>query len=161
MSQLNKKDLEQYINNTQAIDNSEEIQTKKHSSIIKNEIKKILDIKKLNLSPKETDNKCSCECFFLFKNYTQIYNLFVKKNLDYDIFEKLLLNLEKIENGELSQHDASVEVGKLLKTVYIDSVVKECKEDDNNYNSVKNSLNNESKNISWLEYKTSIMNKDK
>ncbi len=97
----------------------------------------------------------------MFKNYTQIYNLFIKKNLDYDIFEKLLLNLEKIENGELSQHDASVEVGKLLKTVYIDSVVKECEEDDNNYNLEKNSLKNESNNISWLEYKNSIMNKDK
>ena len=97
----------------------------------------------------------------MFKNYTQIYNLFVKKNLDYDIFEKLLLNLEKIENGELSQHDASVEVGKLLKTVYIDSVVKECEEDDNNYKIKKNSSKNESIKISWLEYKNNIMNKDK
>ena len=46
--------------------------------------------------------------FFLFKIKHNKINLL--KNIDYSIFDELLKNLEKIENGEISQHDASVKV---------------------------------------------------
>lgn len=162
MSQLNKQQLEKLLSNVQPVDNSNMIQNKKHSSIIREEIEKLLQIKKenKNLSPKELDEKCSSSCFFLFKNYTQIYNLFVKKNLDYSIFDELLKNLEKIENGEISQHDASVKVGQLLKSIYIDNVVKEKNENDLQYEKDKEETKkqqlNTIKDISWKEFKAKI-----
>ena len=162
MSQLNKQQLEKLLSNVQPIDNSDMIKNKKHSSVIRQEIENLILIKKENphLSPKELDEKCSSSCFFLFKNYTQIYNLFVKKNLDFSIFDELLKNLEKIENGEISQHEASVKVGQLLKSIYIDNVVKEKNENDLQYEKEKEDIKqkqlNSIKDISWKEFKAKI-----
>ena len=162
MSQLNKQQLEKLLSNVQPIDNSDMIKNKKHSSVIRQEIENLILIKKENahLSPKELDEKCSSSCFFLFKNYTQIYNLFVKKNLDFSIFDELLKNLEKIENGEISQHDASVKVGQLLKSIYIDNVVKEKNENDLQYEKEKEDIKqkqlNSIKDISWKEFKAKL-----
>lgn len=159
MSQLNQKQLEKLLSNVKPIDNSNLIQNKKHSTIIREEIQKLLKIKKENthLNPKDLDEKCNKECFFLFKNYTQIYNLFIKKNLELNIFEELLKNLEKIENGEINQHDASIKVGQLLKSIYIDNVMKEKNDDDANYELQKKRDQEEQikniKDISWKQFK--------
>ena len=69
-------------------------------------------------------------------------------------------NLEKIENGEISQHDASVKVGQLLKSIYIDNVVKEKNENDLQYEKEKEDIKqkqlNSIKDISWKEFKAKI-----
>ena len=67
MSQLNKQQLEKLLSNVQPVDNSNMIQNKKHSAIIREEIERLIHIKKENenLSPKELDEKCSSSCFFL------------------------------------------------------------------------------------------------
>ena len=47
-------------------------------------------------------------------------------NLDFfSIMDKFIDVLEKIEDGELGQHEGANEVGKLLKKIYIDSALKQ------------------------------------
>ena len=156
---LNKNELQSLLNNVKPIDNSDIIQNKKHSVIIKENIEKLLKIKSenSNLSHEELDNLCSRECFFLFKNYTQIYNLFLKKDLNVNIFNELLDNLKKIEDGDLNQHEASIKVGQLLKTIYIDNAMKERKEDEEKLEKENQLLRDKQlkniKDISWNQYK--------
>tara|TARA_A100001015_G_scaffold287813_1_gene357989 strand:+ start:321 stop:836 length:516 start_codon:yes stop_codon:yes gene_type:complete len=164
MTQLNQQQLQKLLSNVKPIDNSEELKNKKHSTMIRENIKKMFEIKKQNkdISIQELDAKCNSECFFLFKNYTQIYNLFLKKDLRIEIFNNLLDNLEKIESGEISQHDASIKVGQLLKSVYIDNVIEEKNEYENQEQELIKKQKIEKakkiKDISWKEFKSTCKN---
>ena len=159
MTQLNQEQLQKLLNNVDAVDNTDNIQNKKHSTLIREDIVTLCTIKKNNpnLSFRELDNTCSSSCFFLFKNYTQIYNMLLKNDLDIDVFNKLLDNLEKIENGELSQHDASIRVGQVLKSLYIDHVVKEKNDSDAKFQEEQERMKKEQakniKDISWKQFK--------
>ena len=57
----------------------------------------------------------------------------------------LIKTLRKIEDGAIDQNEGSVEVGKILKQIYIDKVIVEEKQD----NSLENTL-------SWNTYKNMI-----
>ena len=161
MTELNQQQLQKLLSNVKPIDNSEELKNKKHSVVIRENIKKMIDIKNnnKNLSLQELDAKCNSECFFLFKNYTQIYNLFLKKDLRVETFNKLLDNLEKIENGEISQHEASIKVGQLLKSLYIDNVIEEKNESEKQEQELLKNQKIEQlkkiKDISWKQFKSS------
>jgi len=65
----------------------------------------------------------------------------------------LLNTLSKIENGEYDQHEGSFEVGKLLKTIYIDGTIQEIHRRDEetkvNYKTPKQ--------IHWSQYKNNIL----
>ena len=86
--------------------------------------------------------------FFLFKNYTLIYNKLLKNDLDIKILYTFLDVLETIENGTRDQHEASYEIGLLLKKIYIDKKI-----DDTSANQFIVPTNN----ISWKQYYTSTM----
>jgi hypothetical protein len=64
------------------------------------------------------------ECYFLYSNYTDIFNKIKKDEIDIDILFQFLNVLEQIENGSVDQHEASFEVGTLLKKIYIDSALR-------------------------------------
>jgi hypothetical protein len=63
------------------------------------------------------------EAGFLFFHYVDIYNL-VMKYVDTTILEQLMDELDKIESGECDQHEGSYLVGKYLKELYIDDVLR-------------------------------------
>ncbi len=91
------------------------------------------------------------KCFFLYKNYTNIFNKIYKDNIDLNLFNKFLLVLKKIEDGECDQHEASVQVGKVLKEIYIDSAIREGEKlDKKNKKPIKT---RKAKNVSWGEFK--------
>ena len=73
----------------------------------------------------------------------------MKNDLDIKILYKFLDVLETIENGTRDQHDASYEIGLLLKKIYIDKKI-----DD----SPQNNFVTPNKNISWKEYYNTIYN---
>jgi hypothetical protein len=60
--------------------------------------------------------------------------------------------LERIENGELDQHEGSFIVGTILKELYIDSALKRGEKLDNEYADTK-PKQVEPKNISWKLWK--------
>jgi len=92
------------------------------------------------------------QCSFLYKNYTNIFNKIYKDNIDLNLFNKFLLVLEKIEEGKCDQHQASFEVGKVLKEIYIDSAMREGDKLDKK-NKKKPVKTRKAKSISWNEFK--------
>jgi hypothetical protein len=50
--------------------------------------------------------------------------------MDLEIMSRLLAVLKLIEDGKVDQHEASVQVGKILKELYVDSALKVCKKKD-------------------------------
>jgi hypothetical protein len=110
-------------------DNTEYIRNVKHSDAIRNDIDRLIKLKRDNLQVLKTSlNKfiemAQVEAFFLFKNYTDIFNKVIKDELDMDIMDQTLIVLKQIEDGEVDQNEASVRVGKLLKDLYVDSALK-------------------------------------
>lgn len=111
------------VNNT--VNNTEEIRRLRHSQLIRDDVVKIQNRKrKLKTTHFKTlDAELQKDCFFLFQNYTLIYNKLLKNDLDIKILYKFLEVLETIENGTRDQHEASYEIGLLLKKIYIDKKI--------------------------------------
>ena len=65
--------------------------------------------------------------------------------------------MEKIENSQLDQHEASYEVGKILKSIYIDSELRKSgKMDENNIELPDTPPQSPKVNISWKQYKKTL-----
>ena len=149
------------VNNVEDV--TEEIRNKRHSFLIKDDVTKMLEIKKKysrlsKSNPKQFDNMLVSKCNFLFMNYTDIFNKVKKDEIDLTILWKFLSILEQIENGNIDQHEGAYQVGNLLKKIYIDSALKKAEKLEkknskiNNKNKVKKP-NNIKKNLTWKEYK--------
>jgi hypothetical protein len=137
--------LQEMIDVNDTINHTEEIRQLNHSSLIRKDVVKIQQTKrKLKTTHYKTlDNVLQSECFFLFQNYTLIYNKLLKNDLDVTILYTFLDVLENIENGNRDQHEASYEIGTLLKKIYIDKKIEDAPQ-TNFISPVEN--------ISWKEY---------
>lgn len=117
--------LQDLIKENNVQDNTDNIRTLKHSKLIRNDVDKIIKIINNSTSDdfKILDNACLLHCSFLFTNYTNIYNKLLKKQIDLDILNKFLICLKSVEDGLQTQHEASYEIGTLLKALYIDTKI--------------------------------------
>ena len=62
--------------------------------------------------------------------------------------------MKQIEDGKLDQHEASYQVGTILKQIYVDSALqKEKNNEKRNKKHVKKPKQARGKDISWSEYK--------
>lgn len=137
--------LQEMIDANNTINNTEEIRRLRHSQLIRDDVVKIQNMKRKMKTThfKTLDTELQKDCFFLFQNYTLIYNKLLKNDLDIKILYKFLEVLETIENGTRDQHDASYEIGLLLKKIYIDKKI-----DDRPTSNFVTPV----KSISWKEY---------
>lgn len=172
LSHSQKLQLDELIKNNNAADNTAHIRDVKHSKFIKNDISTFLSLKQKypRLTKELFETMCMHRCSFLYNNYTDIYNKLLKGELNLELFGKFVSILEKIENGDETQHTASVAVGTILKEIYIDSALrKEKKQSKTNdrkeklqkaiekkkHKTLKEKYPDEYKKatISWKEYK--------
>ena len=94
------------------------------------------------------------QCNFLFTNYTDIFNKVKKEEIILGTLWDLLDVLKNIEDGRLDQHDGAYEVGKLLKSIYIDgALMKADKIDKKTGEVIPARPQAKKKKISWREYK--------
>jgi hypothetical protein len=140
--------LDKMIKASDAEDNTEKIRELKHSKLIENDIQELLNLKSkfsrlAQSNPDQFDTMCEKKCEFIFTNYTQIYNKVKKDNINLNLLAHFLVILKKIEDGELDQNEGSVEVGKILKQIYIDKVIVEERKDEPtlSWNTYKNMIN--------------------
>tara|TARA_X000000950_G_C13671496_1_gene560156 strand:+ start:161 stop:646 length:486 start_codon:yes stop_codon:yes gene_type:complete len=159
MNEKERLTLQKMITENSVEETTDLIRKVKHSEKIREDVKMLNFLKKkhknlLKEKKDEFDEIAVKECIFLFNNYTDIYNKVKKDELDLNILNKFLDVLEKIENGKINQHEGSYEVGKLLKSMYIDSALRKSKKLDNeNKKTDKKEVVNEVKNISWRQFK--------
>ena len=117
--------LQDLIKENNVQDNTDNIRTLKHSKLIRDDVDKIIIIINNTRSDdfNTLDNACLPHCSFLFTNYTNIYNKLLKKQIDLDTLNRFLNCLKSIEDGVQTQHEASYEIGTLLKALYIDTKI--------------------------------------
>jgi hypothetical protein len=170
MSNLSDKDrlnLQNMVKSYGADDNTKKIRELKHSRKIKENVEIFINLKRkykrMYLNDKKGFDKiASSHCNFLWVNYTNIYNRLLKDELDFKILLTFIDKLKEIEDGEVDQHEASVDIGKILKQMYIDSALKREKK----FEEVEIKKGNKKKvkekkpvrNISWAKFKSKGLN---
>ena len=131
MNNEEKRQLDKMIQANNVIDNTSGIRNERKSIQIRECVTFIESMKLKNNHARNfniLNDACKVECEYLLKNYSNIYNKLLKYEIDVKILYMFLDELESIENGKKNQHEASFEIGKLLKQIYIDPRISEDKE---------------------------------
>ena len=166
MNHADRIQLEKMIQANDAEDNTAQIRGLKHSALIHQDVGTLLNLMRdyarlAKTNPDQFDMMCVNRCTFLFNNYTDIFNKVKKDEIDLDILGRLLGVLKMIEDGKVGQHEASVEVGKLLKQIYIDSALKKSEKLDKQHargHAEPDSALPPAKKISWKQFKAEHSN---
>lgn len=122
--------MSRHLNNLMSDTNIEQttdrIRELKHSKKIRDSVYEILEIKKSysRLSKKRIEDICVSRCQFFLLHYRDIFYKVLKEEIDISLLFQFINILEKIEVGILNQHEASFQVGTILKKIYIDSALK-------------------------------------
>ena len=154
MDEDSRLTLKKMINEYNTEETTDKIRALKHSNKIKTDVIHMLKLKKTHSRVKMVTlkNMCMTQCAFLYKNYTNLFNKLFKGDLDITILMNFVNILKQIEDGELDQHEGSVKVGEILKSLYIDSVLKEEKRKETNEKR-KKTKKSKVKKVSWNDYK--------
>lgn len=158
MNDIERLNLQKMISENNVEDCTQEIRNKKHSKKIRDDVSRLIELKKKyprlsKQNPQQFDSMLVSQCNFLFNNYTDIFNKVKKDEIDLEILWNFLNILESIENNKINQHEGAYEVGKLLKSIYIDSALRKAEKFDKKKDKKKLSKPIKEKNISWREYK--------
>lgn len=163
MDESQRLNLEEMLKHSDVEDNTDKIRKLKHSSKIKEDVETYIKLNKKYERMKKNNKKIFNQMMithlnFLWTNYTNIFNRLVKDELDLKILSKFISILSLVEDGKLNQHDASVKIGEILKSLYIDSALKRQEKVDkrNDKISQKEKIIKPKKNISWAEYKATL-----
>ena len=167
MSNLSDKDrlnLQKMVKSYGADDNTQKIRQLKHSKQIKDNVETLLNLKKKHKRMAQTNKQMYekmmvSKCNFLWNNYTNIFNRLLKDEININILFKFIDKLREIEEGITDQHAASVEVGKILKELYIDSALRREKKFEATDNKNKSMERKPVQNISWKQFKSAGLNK--
>ena len=121
--------LQKLIDANGTEDHTEVIRRVKHSSQIYADATTMIKLKHdysrlAKSNPKQFDAICVSRCAFLFTYYTDLYNRLKSGEIDLNLLFKMIQILREIEDGKLDQHEGSFEVGKILKSIYVDSALK-------------------------------------
>ena len=144
------------LKESDASDNTEKIRKLKHSSKIKEQVSIMLDIKKRysRLDKKTIDKMIDTQCNWLFSHYFNLFNKLKKDELDINILGQFVNSLKAVEDGKMDQHEASVQVGQILKKLYIDSALKkDKKEEARRERQRKKKPANRKSNLTWSQFK--------
>ena len=121
--------LDKMIKANDAENNTAKIRKLRHSRPLEEDLVNMLNLRKKHYDLKRKNpamyrNICEKRCQFMFKNYTNIFNKLFKEEIDEQMLYKLIGMLRHIENGRVDQHEASVQVGSILKDIYVDSALR-------------------------------------
>ena len=157
MNNEEKRQLDKMIQANNTVDNTSGIRNDKKSSQIRECVSFIQNIKKKHHNTRDfnkLDKECKIKCEYLLTNYSNIYNKLLKYEIDVKILYMFLDELESIENGKKNQHEASFEIGKLLKKMYIDPRIGEDKKEETKpKNEEREKVPESPKTMSWADFK--------
>ena len=161
MDPQQRLNLKNMIKEYDSEETTNKIRELKHSNHIRRDILKMNAFKRKYSRLAKTNNEqyktmARKRCSFLYQNYTNIFHRSLKGELDIKLMLKFVEILERIENGNLDQHDGSYQVGMILKKLYIDSALRRDKKLDKGkkVKKKKKPVNN----ISWAKYKMTQLN---
>jgi len=154
MNASEKLNLNNLIKEYKHESTTEKIRTLKHSNLIREDVAKMIELKKkyIRIDNKTLKGMVEKQCSFLYTNYTNIFNKVFKGVIDLNLLNNFLKILKTVEDGKCDQHEASYNVGQILKQIYIDSAVREADIKDKKYKKKEKPLK-KAKKISWSQYK--------
>lgn len=158
MDKKSRLNLQEMIRASDCKNTTDSIRKLCHSKRIKADVQKLVELRKEQQELAERDPRdfkavLTKQCPFLWTNYTNIFNRLARDELDVDVLYKFIDKLEAIEVGNLDQHTASVEVGEILKKLYIDSALRHQKRVDIEQASAVPRIRTAAKDISWTQFK--------
>ncbi len=154
MNDKERLQLQQMISANNVVDQTQLIRDLKHSQILRDDINKLIMLKAKYIDDMEKlQLEAMNECFFLYSYYTDIFNKVKKDEIDLAILFQFIDVLKKIELGELDQHEASFEVGTLLKKIYIDSALKKAEKLNTENGQMEPVMKKPEVEISYKEFK--------
>ena len=114
--------LQQLLTETAASDNSEHIQKFKISQKIKNDMALCRATRlAMGASHPQLVEALKEECNFTYTVYPMIFSKMLENDTEQiNMLDAMLQSLQLIENKKNTQHEASVLVGKMLKTTFVD-----------------------------------------
>ena len=125
MNPQQRLQLHELIKQNNSVNNTDLIRELKHSHMIRSEVKTIENLKLVYADLEILQTECIKKCYFLYENYTVIFNRLLKNRVDIDVLYTFLDTLEMVEDGKMDQHEASFEIGTLLKKMYIDPRIED------------------------------------
>jgi len=139
-------------------DNTEYIRKHKISSSIRKDVERMKELKSQASIAQQNEESfvelCRQECTYLFMQQPGIFYRLFKNELDLTLLQKVVDTLQQIEDGHITQHDASVNIGQLVADLYTDSALKSAANlDAKNQLESKPEMKKPSYSISWQEYK--------
>ena len=136
-------------------DNTKKIRKLKHSSIIREQVAIMLDIRKkyTRVDKKTIDLMIDSKCNWLFIHYTNLFNKLKKDQLNLNILDTFISTLAEIEEGTIDQHEGSVKVGQALKELYIDSALKQEKQREARIARKNKKQRKPTSKLTWAQYK--------
>ena len=161
MDEKTRLNLQRMVKEYGADDNTGKIRELRHSNKIREDVDKLLTLKDkygrlAKTNKAHFDRIVHSQCHFLWSNYTNIFNRILKDELDMDILRQFLNKLKDVEEGRLDQHEASVEVGAILKKLYIDSAVRHEKHvEERDGKNRKKKRKRPPRDVSWSRFKQS------
>lgn len=155
MNGTDRLNLKKMIQTNDVKDCTDEIRSKKHSSLIKKDVLRLIQLKQEYdyLDYNKFDEMAVSQCNFLFTNYTDIFNKVKKDEINLDTLFEFLNILKNIEVGKLDQHEGAFEVGKILKKMYIDSAIMKSEKLDKETGEMVKKPIAVAKNITWKQFK--------
>ena len=155
MNASEKLNLNNLIKEYKHESTTEKIRTLKHSNLIREDVAKMIELKKkyIRIDNKILKGMVEKQCSFLYTNYTNIFNKVFKGVIDLNLLNNFLKILKTVEDGKCDQHEASYKVGQILKQIYIDSAVKQGDNLDKERVNEDQVEKNVGKTISYKEYK--------
>ena len=150
--------LQKMIKANNVEDQTDLIRQLKHSHILRENINNLLILKKQHGSDAEAiHNDGMIDANFLFTYYTDIYNKIRKDEIDLNILFKFIDVLQKIEDGEMDQHEGSFSVGTLLKELYVDSALRKAdKLEQQHASEPKEEYKKPQVDVSWKNFKKTL-----
>ena len=158
LSEANRLNLNNMVKAYDSQDNTDKIRSLRHSQRIKDDVDRLINLKKKYARMRKTDyNKFEkliiSHCNFLWSKYTNIFNRLLKDELNIKILYKFLGKLRDVEDHKLDQNEASVEIGQLLKELYVDSALQRSKKMESQEDKKVKKARAPVSNISWAAFK--------
>lgn len=151
-------ELQKLLGKSDAEDYTDLIRQEKHSDLLLNDVRTLVQLKKSEQVLRETDMEaykaqCQTKAHFMYTRFTSLFNKIVDDEINLVILLKMINVLKMIEHGDVNQHEGSVIVGKYLKELYVDSALRRGEKLDAEHELEKTPMNSGTTQLSWREYK--------
>ncbi len=121
-----RQQLDNLMRDDDVADSTERIRELKHSSKIRGDLERLMALRRehTRATPEVFRRMALARCPFMHEHYSDMLFKLIKNEVDINLIMRFVDLLAAIENGQLNQHEASFQVGTVLKEIYIDSVLK-------------------------------------